>query len=158
MPSKAVSSIMLLALLAGAAWWWRDALPLRQAQADLGALYRRLAGGVATPTAGSATGPAAGASSSPGALSAGAGKAPAGTRKCVDGPHVLYTNGDCPPGSREQRLDGGTLSVLPAAPVAERAGAAEPAASASTVRDLALKPGEPTLKEKAMDKAMDAIR
>mgnify|MGYP003377195006 CR=1 FL=1 len=48
--------------------------------------------------------------------------------------------------------------MLPAAPVAERAGAAEPAAAASTVRDLALKPGEPTLKEKAMDKAMDAIR
>lgn len=158
MPNKAVSSIVLLALLAGAAWWWRDWPPLRQARADLGAFYDRMAGGIHAPAAGSASRPVAGTGGRSGAPAAAAGKAPAGTRKCVDGPYVLYTNGDCPPGSREQRLDGGTLTVLPAAPRGDGAGAAEPAASSSTLRDLALKPGEPTLKEKAMDKAMDAVR
>lgn len=48
-----------------------------------------------------------------------------GVRKCRRGASVTYTNGECPPGSREEAVDAGTVTVLPA----ERPGA--PAASAS---------------------------
>jgi hypothetical protein len=59
-------------------------------------------------------------------------------RKCKRGDEVLYTNDKCPAGSQEDAVKGGSLSVLPAAPVV--APAAAQAAS------------EPSLQEKRMDK------
>ena len=50
-------------------------------------------------------------------------------RKCRRGAELLYTNGECPRGSREEALDGGSVSVLPAAPAVVPAPAA---ASAQT--------------------------
>jgi hypothetical protein len=58
-------------------------------------------------------------------------------RKCKRGSEVLYTNDKCPAGTQEDAVKGGSLSVLPAAPVV-----APPAPSAS----------EPSMQEKRMDK------
>ncbi len=77
-------------------------------------------------------------------------------RKCVAaGGRVLYTQEACPPGSRQETLGGGAVSVLPAAPPA-------PAAAASggglpNVRDALLGPGAPgggELKERQMDRVI----
>jgi hypothetical protein len=59
-------------------------------------------------------------------------------RKCKRGSEVLYTNDKCPAGSQEDAVQGGSLSVLPAAPVV-----APPAAQSAS---------EPSLQEKRMDK------
>ncbi len=48
-------------------------------------------------------------------------------RKCRRGEQILYTDGPCPAGTQPLALDGGSLSVLPAAP---RPAPAEAAASA----------------------------
>lgn len=37
-------------------------------------------------------------------------------RKCRRGAQIEYTNGLCPPGTREEAVRGGSLSVLPAPP------------------------------------------
>ncbi|HNU10855.1 MAG TPA: hypothetical protein PKJ45_05775 [Rubrivivax sp.] len=50
-----------------------------------------------------------------------------GTRKCRSGARVLYTDAECPPGTRVEAVSGDRLSVLPA----PRAAAAEAPASAS---------------------------
>jgi hypothetical protein len=63
----------------------------------------------------------------------------AGPRKCKRGTEVLYTNDKCPAGSQEEAVKGGSLSVLPAAPVV-----AAPAQAAS----------EPSLMEKRIDKVI----
>jgi hypothetical protein len=62
---------------------------------------------------------------------------PSATRKCKRGGEVLYTNEKCPAGSLEEAVKGGSLSVLPAAPVV-----AAPSAGAS----------EPSIMEKRIDK------
>jgi hypothetical protein len=59
------------------------------------------------------------------------------TRKCKRGNEVLYTNDNCPAGSQEQAVKGGSLSVLPAAPMV-----ASPASAAP----------EPSMMEKRIDK------
>ena len=109
--------MLLLAAALGAALWW---------QRDHPAVQRLLPGVV---------------SKLPPALTAPAG-APAAAavggrlRKCRSGGQLLYTDGACPPGSREEAADGGTVTVLPAVkPAAASAAAAPasaPAASAAT--------------------------
>lgn len=72
-----------------------------------------------------------------------------GVRKCLVKGEVLYTNGDCPTGSREQAVSGGTVNVL-AAPSASPRAASEPARPPH-VRDLLVKPDEVNLKDKRME-------
>lgn len=70
-------------------------------------------------------------------------------RKCVVQDEVLYTNGECPAGSRQQAVAGGSVSVLPAAPVAAPASA--PRGPNKHVRDLLVKPDEVNIKDKRME-------
>lgn len=72
-----------------------------------------------------------------------------GVRKCVVKGEVLYTNGDCPAGSREQAVSGGTVNVL-AAPNAGARAASGPQRPPH-VRDLLVKPDEINLKDKRME-------
>lgn len=37
----------------------------------------------------------------------------AGVRKCRQGEQVIYTDGDCPAGSREHAVNGGAVTVVP---------------------------------------------
>jgi hypothetical protein len=67
---------------------------------------------------------------------------PLGTlRKCQRGAEISYTNSFCPPGTRELKLDKGTVNVIEAAPVAPP----PPAAAA---------PAGPTLRERAVERAV----
>jgi hypothetical protein len=72
-------------------------------------------------------------------------------RKCRRGAELLYTNGECPRGSREEAVDGGSLSVLPAAPVPT------PPAAASAQTPLRRLAGDgavpPDAQERVVEKA-----
>lgn len=39
---------------------------------------------------------------------------PTGVRKCRQGEKIVYTDGDCPAGSREVTVNGGAVTVVPA--------------------------------------------
>jgi hypothetical protein len=129
MKTSHAALLALVLALAGLGWLLLDAAAL-QALPD--ALRQQLASwrpaAVAAP-------PAARSVAAP---------APHVVRKCVGGERVVYTDGDCPAHSRAQQL-GGNVTVLPAPPA--RAVDAPP----TTVRDLALKPGEPTLQQRRLD-------
>ena len=66
---------------------------------------------------------------------------PLGTlRKCQRGTEISYTNSFCPPGTRELKVDKGTLTVLAPDPAATaaKAAAADKAKAAPTLRELAV--------------------
>ncbi|CAN5758075.1 hypothetical protein BH11PSE8_BH11PSE8_07640 [soil metagenome] len=44
----------------------------------------------------------------------GASQTPAGLHKCRSGATVVYADSPCPPGSQEEAIGGGSLTVLPA--------------------------------------------
>lgn len=71
-------------------------------------------------------------------------------RKCVTGTTVVYTGGECPAGSQQQPLSGGTVSVLPAQP-ATTPGNSDAPARTPHARDLLVKPGEASIKDQRMD-------
>lgn len=106
--------MLLVLALGAAAWWWRDAPPLRpwaaRLQQALPAAWRDALSPTANPP-----------NASPAAAS---------VRKCRGPAGVVYTDGRCPAGHTEQALDGGSLTVLPAAPTAVPARPAADAASA----------------------------
>lgn len=62
-------------------------------------------------------------------------------RKCVRGADTSYTHDPCPPGSKEQALSKGTVTVLSAPP--------KPAAPPPQATP------EPTLRQKAVDRALN---
>lgn len=88
-----------------------------------------------------------------------AGKAGAGgLRKCVNGQQVSYTNVACPPGTHEQAVTAAPLTVLPATPVPKPAQAGQASSGPAALREaLDMKP-EPTLRDKAMERAINEIR
>jgi hypothetical protein len=75
--------------------------------------------------------------------------AAAGLRKCVREGRLLYTNQACPQGSREQALSAGSVTVLPATPVAALPGSA--ASGPPTVRDLLTDGHAVDITDKRMD-------
>ena len=99
--------LLLAAALAAAAWWARDHPRLRAwLPQALSGLPQAVSPGPAPPAAA------------------------AGVRKCRGAQGLVYTDGACPPGTREEALDG-ALSVLPAvrpptvAPPPDAAGSAQ---------------------------------
>ena len=82
--------------------------------------------------------------------------APAGgpLRKCVNGQQVSYTNAQCLPSHKEQAVTAAPVNVLPATPVPKVA----PASSAPLLHQALDIKREDTLKDKAMERAIDGIR
>ena len=78
----------------------------------------------------------------------------AGIRKCLRGSEVLYTQGACPPGSREAALTQGSITVVPPIKATPQAAAPEAGASRPNVRTLLRPPGEPDLRERQMDRVI----
>lgn len=75
-------------------------------------------------------------------------------RRCLVDGNVLYTNDACPAGSTEQKVQGGTITVMPAykaPPPPASAGSGIPNA-----RDL-LAPKGGTLKDQAHERAMEGL-
>lgn len=128
--SRSWIALGIVLLAAGLAWWQREALTAAlpaSVTSAIGAARSQLPAAVTAPAGGVAP------------------------RRCsgADG-RVEYTNAACPPGTREQPLSGGSVSVLPAAPAA----AAPPAsaASRSLLRQLAPDADGPTIKERMADR------
>jgi len=72
-------------------------------------------------------------------------------RKCLIKGKVLYTDGECPTGSHQQPVSGGTLSVMPATPAA----ASGPSPHRPPhVRELLVKPDEVSLKDRRMEEVI----
>jgi hypothetical protein len=118
--------LLLAAALAAGAWWARDHPRLR-------ALWPQ-----ALPALPQAVLPA------PPAVAAGA-------RKCRGAAGLVYTDGACPPGTREETLQG-ALSVLPAV---RPAAPADTAASAQTpLRRLAGPDDSAAQRERVLEQAM----
>ena len=91
---KLFLGLLLLAALGSAGWYFRDDPDLRRwlhlQQAAPGAPMGGAAPSGAAPTA-----------------------APAGLHKCRSGAKVVYTSEPCPPGSVEQPIQGGAVTVVP---------------------------------------------
>lgn len=77
-------------------------------------------------------------------------KAATGPHKCKKGNQVIYTDGDCPAGSKEQTI-GGTVTVVPGQRVSTPLGATT-GASRANVRDILLDPKDADLQGKRMDR------
>jgi len=121
-----IATVLLLAL-AAAAWHYRGEAPLKRI------LPREWQG--AAPPAAAGIAPAA---------------APEGLRKCRQGGKLLYTTGDCPKGSVEQAISGGSVTVVPGPqPVATPAGAA---GGAPDLGKLMGKDAATELRDKRMDR------
>jgi len=137
MSFKLFIGIVILAALAGAGWFYRDTPEVRRWIPP--ALYTLTQ---APPSkSGAAPGPAAAA-------------AAAGVHKCRQGGKLVYTNGDCPPGSVEQPVSGGSVTVVPAQQAAESEKKADAAAAPPDVRDLLGKAPERNLQKERLEKAV----
>jgi hypothetical protein len=133
MSLRSLSWILLLAALGLGAWWAHDQ------PAVLDRLPPALRQALVLPSmpAAAPTAPAA------------ASKA---LRKCTGAGAPVYTDGDCPAGTRAEAATGGTLSVLPAV---RPAAPAEPAASAqSPLRKLAGPDDNAAQRERVLDQAL----
>lgn len=79
----------------------------------------------------------------------------AAVRRCSGGAGVIYTDGACPPGTRERALGGGGLTVLPT-PVARapRLMSSERTASAPNARQLLLSTDGADLKAQRIERVI----
>jgi hypothetical protein len=111
-PWRPTLLVLTVLVVAGAAWWTADQwLPLARPWVDkTWSQLSRPSEDSLPPGKKAAQGGAAGAQ--------GAASAPvvAQPRKCLLDGRTLYTDEKCPPGSREQALDGGAVTSLPRSP------------------------------------------
>lgn len=83
-----------------------------------------------------------------------------GVRKCRKGEQVIYTDGECPSGSREHAVNGGSVTVVPAqrsVPSPELPSASErPGSGLPNAREL-LRPddGQARLRDQAMERVIN---
>lgn len=142
---RAVLLIIVVAVLGVVGWKKRDEIPfLRDAAREV----ERQADKVEVPKIRFDNDPAATSDAPQAKPSSGV------PRRCVVNGSVLYTNDACPAGSTEQKVKGGTITVMPAykaPPAPESASSGIPNA-----RDL-LKPKGGTLKDQAHEKAMEGL-
>lgn len=81
-------------------------------------------------------------------------KAASGLRKCKKGGQVIYTDGECPAGSKEQAV-GGTVTVVPGQAATQPANASNGDKPRANVRDILLDPRDADLREKRMDQIIN---
>lgn len=93
---KLFFGLLLVGALASAGWYFRDDPALRRA--------------LNLPQQASLPTPAKGAASTSAAPTA----PPPGLRKCVRGNQVEYTSEPCPPGTKEQAINRGAVTTMPA--------------------------------------------
>lgn len=81
--------------------------------------------------------------------------APGGLRKCVKGQQVSYTNAACPPGTTEQAVTAGTVTVVPATPVPKASDAASGPSGLHKALDMTR---DDTLRDKIMQRQIEGAR
>ncbi len=75
----------------------------------------------------------------------------AAVRRCMGATGIVYTDGECPPGTRAERLERGSLTVLPAPP--QPAGPAA-ASAVAPLRRLAGPDESAAQRERVLDQAL----
>jgi len=112
---RALWSVLALALVAAvaAAWWTADQW-LPQAGPWAEQLWRKTTRPGPETLPQRAGGPARERAAAPPAQGAASVSVPAPPRKCMRDGRVTYTDQPCPPGSREQAVEGGAVMSLPA--------------------------------------------
>jgi hypothetical protein len=142
MRTKLVLWSLCLALAAGAAWHWRgttfSAKLLPPAPPPVVARPLDL-----PPQFGNDVGIGAGVKA--------AAQTATGVRKCVVDGRVLYTDGDCPTGSRERALGGGSMNVLQGQPAGAQPIASSQPAAVRNIREILVGPTDTSLQDKRMD-------
>ena len=147
--NKAILAGVLCLVVALVAWRYRDSPTVRQ-----------LTGRVAEPAlalpglAESMPAEPASAASVPARKPAPPPKRIAGVRKCRVNGSIVYVDQDCPRGSKELAADGGAFTVVPSGADSSTAATDRPAGRSSTIRDDLLKPGDPNLREKMIERAV----
>lgn len=76
-------------------------------------------------------------------------------RKCVKGQQVSYANVECPPGTKEQAVTGGAVTVVPGTPVARPAETASGPSALHKALDITR---DDTLRDKIMERQMEGAR
>ena len=120
MSTKTIVAVLVVAAVAGAGWYFRDSPELG---AMLGGLKKEM--DAIHIDNGERVGKD-GKSLSADKKGAAA-KAAGNLRKCVAGEKVTYTDEACPPGSREQPISSGNVTVMPAMRAADGASTANSA-------------------------------
>jgi len=77
---------------------------------------------------------------------------PGGLRKCVKGQEIAYINAECPAGYRDQAVTAGSVTVLPATPVAKPADASSGPSSLHKALGVTR---DDTLKDKITERAIE---
>lgn len=81
-------------------------------------------------------------------------KAASGLHKCRKGGQVIYTDGECPAGSKEQTV-GGTVTVVAGQKTAQPVNAGSADKPHANVRDILLDPRDADLRDKRMDQIIN---
>jgi hypothetical protein len=145
MAGKLITGAVLLGAVALAAWLWRDTPVVRSATARLQASSagRWVAGQAASLTSDRS------GQGKPAAVP----HAAATLHKCSGEAGITYTNGACPPGSRQLPVDG-AVTVMPAV----RAPAPPEAAASGPVQGPLAELAGPPLQGNLKDKHLDSIK
>lgn len=106
---RAAVLIVALALVAAALAWWKADQWLPQARPWIDQTWSKLS------RPGEDSLPPEKKSAAAGARGAASAPAPQ-MRKCIQGGRTVYTDEACPPGSQEQKVEGGAVTSLPRAP------------------------------------------
>jgi hypothetical protein len=129
--TKTIVVVLIVAALAGAGWYFRDSPELG---AMLGGIKKEM--DAIHIDNGERVGKDGKSLSADKKVAAA--KAAGNLRKCVAGEKITYTDEACPPGSREQPISSGNVTVVPAtrtAPAADGANAANASNAAKAAPD-----------------------
>ena len=78
-----------------------------------------------------------------------------GLKKCRRGDETIYTNFECPPGSKPAALAGGTVTVVTGTETPKPRLAASPGTGQSTLRDALDLSGNENLRDKRMERLIE---
>ena len=82
-------------------------------------------------------------------------KSVAGVRKCKKGNAVIYTDGNCPPDSKELSISSGSVTVVPGQSVGSSISSNIPALPASPSRDANPGADEQSIRDKMMERVIN---
>ncbi len=74
--------------------------------------------------------------------------------KCIRGSQVVYTDGNCPPGTKEQDITRGTVTVVPGQAPVKATATTETEPRRKNIRDVLVPPEETSLKDKRMEQVI----
>jgi hypothetical protein len=90
----------------------------------------------------------------PEAAPASAARLASGLHKCIRGSQVVYTDGNCPPGTKEQDMTRGTVTVVPGQAPVKTTATTDTEPRRKNIRDVLAPPEANSLKDKRMEQVI----